>query len=98
MYQTKQISREVDTWIVEEELPVRSSLKVIRMTDPDYGLTEDEIMDRNEFIRCYLMQDFDLLIQIPNPEYEHDFFIDDCDVSSPEYSASHLSKLGFLEF
>ena len=48
----QQISFTVDNWIAEEELPVRANLKVIRRNDPDYGLTEEEIQDRNEFIRC----------------------------------------------
>jgi len=77
----------VDSWIAEEDLPVRANLKVIRRNDPDYGFTQDEIQDRHEFIRCYLMKDFELLIMIPKQETENDFFIPDCEVDSPEYSA-----------
>jgi AraC-like DNA-binding protein len=46
--------------IPEEELPVRAGIKVIRRNDPDYGLSEDEIADRNEFIRCHLAREFEL--------------------------------------
>ena len=87
MKSTQQISCTVDIWIPEEELPPRAGLKVIRRNDPDYDLTEDEIRDRNEFIRCYLLSHFKLLTMIPRQDTEHDFFIVDCDVNDPEYSA-----------
>jgi len=81
------ISLTVDSWISDEELPVSSNLKVLRKNDPDYGLTEDEIQDRYEFIRCYLLSDFELLTMIPKQDTQDDFFIFDCDVTSPEYNA-----------
>ena len=62
---TAEFSREVDRWIAEEELPVSAALKVIRLNDPDYGLTEDEIDERNEFIQWYLLQDYALLLSVP---------------------------------
>ena len=77
----------IDTWIPEEELPVRAGLKVIRIDDPDYGHTEDEIQDRNEFIRCYMMKDFELFTLIPKQLSESDFFIIDFNVLDEEYSA-----------
>jgi hypothetical protein len=39
-------------WIDKDELPVRADLYVAKINDPDYGMTQDEIDDRNEFIRC----------------------------------------------
>jgi len=87
MKSAEQISTKVDSWIVEEELPVRATLKVIKRRDPDYGLAEDEIADRKEFIRCYLLRDFRLLMMIPKQDEAVDFFIPDCDVSESEYSA-----------
>lgn len=86
MKSIQQISSTVENWIAEEELPVRGNIKVIRRSDPDYGLTEDEIMDRNEYIRCYLLEDFELLMMIPKQE-EDDFFMPDCGVMDPAYSA-----------
>ena len=53
------------TCIPEEELPARVGLRVERKSDPDYGLSEDEIADRNEFIRCYLVREFELLMMLP---------------------------------
>lgn len=76
-----------ENWIPEEQLPPSSGLKVICKTDPNHGLSEDEIQDRNEYIRCYLLKDFWLLMMIPKQATEDDFFIHDCDVRSPQYSA-----------
>jgi hypothetical protein len=83
----EQISTTVDSWIAEEELPVRANLKVIKISDPDYGLSADEIADRNEFIRCYLLGEFQSLTMIPRQDAEDDFFIPDCTVDEAEYSA-----------
>ena len=56
------------TYIPEEELPARAGLRVERQSDPDYGLSEDEIADRNEFIRCYLVREFELLMMLPGKD------------------------------
>jgi hypothetical protein len=80
-------SETVDSWIAQEELPVSPNIKVVRTNDPDYGLTEDEIQDRNEYIRCYLLQEHELLMMMPKQDTEDDFFIVDCGVDDPEYSA-----------
>lgn len=82
-----QRTRMVNNWIPQEELPVGPNIKVIRKNDPDYGLSEDEIEDRNEFIRCYLLRDFEPLMMIPKQDPESDFFVADCVVSEAEYSA-----------
>lgn len=73
--------------IPEEELPVRAGIKVIRRSDPDFGLSDDEITDRNEFIRCYLMKEFELLMMLPGNEEDNGFFIPDCHVTDEAYSA-----------
>ena len=87
MKSNRQIGIEVDTWIVEEDLPVQTHLKVIRKNDPDYGLTEQEIQDRNEFIRCYMMKEHEAIMMVPLQVTEYDFFIADCDVTEEKYSA-----------
>jgi predicted DNA-binding protein (MmcQ/YjbR family) len=38
----KQISSTEDTWGDEESLPVTPDLKVIRVNDPWYGMSEEE--------------------------------------------------------
>ncbi|PKN61545.1 MAG: hypothetical protein CVU57_28730, partial [Deltaproteobacteria bacterium HGW-Deltaproteobacteria-15] len=58
MYKQQEISETVNSWIAEEELPASSCLKVIRANDPEFGLSEGEIDERNEFIRWFLSQEF----------------------------------------
>ena len=83
----KQICKTVDSWILKDDIPVMANLKVIRRNDPNYGLTEDEIQDRNEFIRCYLLQEFELLTMIPKQVKENGFFLGDYGVEDSAYSA-----------
>jgi hypothetical protein len=73
----KNINIQVDKWIDEEDLPVKASLKVVRKNDPNYGLTEDEINDRNEFIRCNMLKDLGPLLLIPEEHTEEDFIVQD---------------------
>jgi hypothetical protein len=47
--------RYTENWIPEEELPTCSGLVVVHKKDPNHGLSDDEIQDRLEFIRCYLV-------------------------------------------
>ena len=75
------------TYIPEEECPVAAGLRIERKSDPDYGLTEDEIADRSEFIRCYLAREFELLMMIPAKAEANDFFIADFPVADAGYSA-----------
>lgn len=75
------------TYIPEEELPVRAGLKIERQNDPDYGLSQDEIMDRAEFVRCYLLREYELLMMIPAEAGEDDFFVPDFHVADDGYSA-----------
>jgi len=77
MISAEQTGYAADSQITEEELPVRANLKVIRRNEPNHGLTEDEIKDRNEFIRCHLLKDLELLLMIPKQDPENDFFIHD---------------------
>ena len=71
---TEQISCAIDTWVDEESLPTTPSLKVIRKSDPWYGMSEEEVEDRKEFIRCYINKDFELLLQIPAEQQTNDFW------------------------
>ena len=83
------VNSTVDNWIIEEDLPVRATLRVVRRNDPDFGLSQDEIQDRNEYISCYLIRDYEVLIMLPNQDPEDSFFIGDFDVTDAEYSAFH---------
>jgi len=70
----KQISQTADTWISEEEIPVSPALKVIRPNDPWQGLSEEEVEDHKEFIRCHLLKEHELILQIPIEPQENDFW------------------------
>ena len=87
MKTAQNVGCEVDSWIAEEELPVTAQLKVIRQNGPDYGLTEDELDERNEFVQWYLLQDYVPLLAVPRQASEAGFFIPEVDVTSAEYSA-----------
>lgn len=69
-------------WIDENEIPVRATLKVIHVNAPDYGLSQDEISDRNEFIRWYILHEFEALLSIPVQITETEFFIKDFEDSA----------------
>jgi hypothetical protein len=76
-----------ENWIPDEQLPPSAGLRVIYKNNPDHGLSEDEIQDRNEFIRCYLFKDFELLMIIPKQDTTDDSFITDCGILDAEYCA-----------
>jgi hypothetical protein len=95
MKTAQNVGCEVDSWIAEEELPVTAQLKAIRQNDPDYGLSEDELDERNEFIQWYLLQDYAPLLSVPRQAAETSLFIPEADVTSPEYSA--FSTHDFLD-
>ena len=68
------ISATVEKWIEEEQASRPVLLRVIRINDPWYGMSEDEIEDRREYIRWYLNKDFELLLLIPLHPRETDFW------------------------
>ena len=72
----------MNNWIDENELPVRADLQVVKINDPDYTMTQDEIEDRNEYIRCYILSGFEALLTIPLQKFEGDFFIENWEESA----------------
>ena len=58
----KQISQTADTWVSEKEIPVSPALKVIRPNDPWQGMSEEEVEDAKEFIRCHLLREHETLL------------------------------------
>jgi replicative DNA helicase len=70
----EQISLTVDTWVSEDEIPFSPTLKIIRRSDPWYGMSEEEIEDAKEFIRCHLLKDHETILQIPIQAQENDFW------------------------
>ena len=71
----KQTIREtVDRWMEEEAHQGGLALKVVRKNDAWQGMDEEEIEDRREFIRCYLLKDFELVLMIPVQPRDNDFW------------------------
>jgi hypothetical protein len=73
--------------VPEEELPVRANMRVISRNHPNYGMSTDEVADRNEFIRCYLMREFEALMMIDADEQDDSFYVPDYTVADDGYSA-----------
>ena len=62
----KQTTRQnMNGWTEEESQQRTLALKVIKKNDPWQGMSEEEIEDPREFIRCYINKDFELLLMIP---------------------------------
>jgi len=70
----EQICQTEDTWASEEEIPVSPVLKVIRKSDPWYSMSEEEVKDHKEFIRCHLLKEHELILQIPIQAQENEFW------------------------
>jgi hypothetical protein len=79
--------RYTENCIPREEMAPPAGLKVIRRNDPHYGLSDEEIEDRIEFIRCYLLKDFEAVLSVPRQDYSDDFFVEDYQVTDDRYSA-----------
>jgi hypothetical protein len=82
-----EISREVDSWIDEEELPVRDGLKPVSGFDPYEGMDEEEIEAYLDFMHWFLNREHAVLLLIPKQKSEYDFWsveLDEfgCDVSA----------------
>ena len=71
----KQTTRQnVDRWTEERGQQRTLALRVIRKNDPWQNMSEEEIEDRREFIRCYINKEFELLLSIPIQPRENDFW------------------------
>ncbi len=68
------ISQTVSKWVKEETRQRTLALKVIRQNDPWRDVPEEEVEDSKEFIRCYLLRDFELVLQIPTQSRDDDFW------------------------
>ena len=73
------LSKTVDRWIDEADLPVKSGLKVIRKLDPHEGMDEEEFEAYHDFIHWALNREHALLFNIPKPRTENDFWFKEID-------------------
>ena len=77
-----QISEQVDSWIMEEELPTRANFKPLRNANPAYmgiadpatgewilePMDEDEIEAYREYLSWFMSKDFHLAMSLPKPK------------------------------
>jgi len=68
------ISETVSKWLEEENQSRVGRVVAIRKNSPWYGMSDEEIEDRREFIRCYLVKDFELILMLPVQPSENDFW------------------------
>ena len=68
------ISETVNQWMEEETHSRTGRVTPIRKNSPWYGMSDEEIEDRREFIRCYLLKDFEPILMIPAQPIENDFW------------------------
>jgi hypothetical protein len=87
----KQISQTADTWVSQEEIPVSPALKVIKPNDPWHGMSEEEVEDHKEFIRCHLLREHETILQIPIQAQENDFWA----TNHPDYQESAFNTHDF---
>ena len=70
----KQKSQTTENWVSEEEIIISPALKIIRKSDSWDGMSKEEVEDRKEFIRCYLLKDHEIILLIPMEPQENDFW------------------------
>lgn len=83
----KEISEQVQNWILEEDLPPASTLKPINKFDGLYPEEEEEYQAYWDFIRWALTKDHAVLLYIPKPKNENDFWQLDLDEAGHDVSA-----------
>ena len=81
------VSRNVDLWIDEMELPVRANLKPIRMFSELVYEDEDEQEAWSEVIHWNLTREHEILKLIPMDEYRRDFWAMELDEDGHDISA-----------
>ena len=70
----QKIGETVNRWVQEETQPKVGRVSAIRKNSLWYGMSDEEIEDRREFIRYYLLKDFELVLQIPVQPSDNDFW------------------------
>ena len=89
----EQISKTVDCWIAVKDLPSRSGLKVVKRFDAYEGMDEDEIEAYMDFRSWYMNKEHALLLTIPKPNVERDFWPEPDDALSFAYGSMDFQKL-----
>ncbi len=85
------VSEAVSKWLEEENQPRVRRVVAIRKNSPWYGMSEEEIEDSREFIRCYLLKDFEPILMLPVQPRESGFWFD----SEEEFKTSAFNTWDF---
>jgi hypothetical protein len=93
MKERDKIGRIVDSWIAQEEIPRRANLKVIKSFDPYEGMDLDEIEAYLEFRSWYMAKDHAVLLLIPKPFVEKNFWPEPDDAVSFAYGSVDFQRL-----
>jgi len=87
----EQINGIVGSWIDEEDVPPRADLKIIRTSaqyfDPCEGMDEDEREAYWDLVHWAVTREHAMLLSIPKPQNEHDFWTVELDEFGNNVSA-----------
>lgn len=85
----EEVSRNVDEWISDNDLPARADIKPIRLfSGVNYEYEEPEEMEAwKEFIHWNMGREHQILKLIPREEYERDFWTIELDEDGDDVSA-----------
>ena len=83
----QEISKQDQHWILEQDLPSKSSLRPIKKFDGLYPESEEERQAYWDFIHWAMNKDHAVLLNIPKQHNESDFWQHDLDESGTDVSA-----------
>jgi hypothetical protein len=89
----KKVSEDVDSWIAEDELPVRANLKVLSRFDDLY---DDEHLTPGEAYQLMMEREHALILGIAQPKYEESWppYESDDAISFVFSSSDYAKKMG----
>jgi len=83
----EKIHKGIEGWIMEEDLPPRANLKVLKGFDPYEGMDEEEIEAYHDFIHWAVAQEHAVLLSIPKEQNKEDFWQIELDAFGNDISA-----------
>jgi hypothetical protein len=83
----EEIHKQVESWVLEEDLPPRANLKPVSRFDGLYPEDQEEYEAYWDFIHWAMAQEHIVLLSIPTPKNEYDFWALDIDEFGNDTSA-----------
>lgn len=83
----QEISKQIQNWILEQDLPSRANLRPINKFDGLYPESEEERQAYWDFISWAIKKEHAVLLYIPKQQNENDFWQLDLDESGTDVSA-----------